>query len=52
MIGDQQSALMGQACVPRGMVKATFGTGAFLLVNIGDEPAPSRHRRLTTVAYQ
>jgi glycerol kinase len=52
MIGDQQSALIGQACVAPGMVKATYGTGAFLLVNIGDEPAPSRHRLLTTVAYQ
>jgi glycerol kinase len=52
MIGDQQSALIGQACVAPGMVKATYGTGAFLLVNIGDKPAPSRHRLLTTVAYQ
>jgi glycerol kinase len=52
MIGDQQSALIGQACVAPGMIKATYGTGAFLLVNIGDKPAPSRHRLLTTVAYQ
>ena len=52
MIGDQQSALIGQACVEPGMVKATYGTGAFLLLNIGDEAAPSRHRLLTTVAYQ
>jgi glycerol kinase len=52
MIGDQQSALVGQACVQPGMVKATYGTGAFLLVNIGEKPAPSRHRLLTTVAYQ
>ena len=52
MIGDQQSALIGQACVEPGMVKATYGTGAFLLLNIGEKPAPSRHRLLTTVAYQ
>jgi glycerol kinase len=52
MIGDQQSALIGQACVQPGMVKATYGTGAFLLLNIGDKPAPSRNRLLTTVAYQ
>jgi glycerol kinase len=51
-IGDQQSALIGQACVEPGMVKATYGTGAFLLVNIGEKPKPSRHRLLTTVAYQ
>ena len=52
MIGDQQSALIGQACVEPGMVKATYGTGAFLLLNIGEKPAPSRNRLLTTVAYQ
>jgi glycerol kinase len=52
MIGDQQSALIGQACVAPGMIKATYGTGAFLLLNIGEKPAPSRHRLLTTVAYQ
>jgi len=52
MIGDQQSALIGQACVEPGMVKATYGTGAFLLINIGDKPARSRNRLLTTIAYQ
>jgi glycerol kinase len=52
MVGDQQSALIGQACVAPGMIKATYGTGAFLLLNIGEEPAPSRNRLLTTVAYQ
>jgi len=52
LIGDQQSALIGQACVAPGTVKATYGTGGFLLLNIGDEPAPSRNRLLTTVAYQ
>ncbi len=52
LIGDQQSALIGQACVAPGMVKATYGTGAFLLLNTGATPAPSRNRLLTTVAYQ
>jgi glycerol kinase len=52
LIGDQQSALIGQACVQPGMVKATYGTGAFLLLNTGATPAPSRNRLLTTVAYQ
>ena len=52
LVGDQQSALIGQACVRPGMVKATYGTGAFLLLNTGATPAPSRNRLLTTVAYQ
>jgi glycerol kinase len=52
LIGDQQSALIGQACVEPGMVKATYGTGGFLLLNTGETPAPSRNRLLTTVAYQ
>jgi glycerol kinase len=52
LIGDQQSALIGQACVQPGMVKATYGTGGFLLLNTGATPAPSRNRLLTTVAYQ
>ena len=50
--GDQQAALIGQACFEPGMVKATFGTGAFVLLNTGDTPVPSTHRMLTTVAYQ
>ncbi len=52
MIGDQQSALLGQACIRPGMMKATYGSGAFLLMNIGKEPVWSRHQLLTTVAYQ
>jgi glycerol kinase len=52
LIGDQQSALIGQACVEPGMVKATYGTGGFLLLNTGETPAPSLNRLLTTVAYQ
>jgi len=50
--GDQQSALIGQACFRPGMVKSTYGTGAFALLNIGPEPAISRHRLLTTIAYR
>jgi glycerol kinase len=52
LVGDQQAALIGQACVAPGMVKATYGTGGFLLLNTGDEPTPSQSRLLTTVAYQ
>jgi glycerol kinase len=52
LIGDQQSALIGQACVKPGMVKATYGTGCFLLLNTGEAPAASRNRLLTTVAHQ
>ena len=50
--GDQQAALMGQACFRPGMVKSTYGTGAFALLNTGREPANSRHRLLTTIAYR
>jgi glycerol kinase len=52
LIGDQQSALIGQACVESSMVKATYGTGGFLLLNTGATPAPSLNRLLTTIAYQ
>jgi glycerol kinase len=50
--GDQQAALIGQACFRPGMVKSTYGTGAFALLNTGREPAISRHRLLTTIAYR
>ncbi len=50
--GDQQAALIGQACFRPGMVKSTYGTGAFALLNIGGTPAVSRHRLLTTIAYR
>ena len=50
--GDQQAALIGQACFRPGMVKSTYGTGAFALLHTGREPAVSRHRLLTTVAYR
>jgi glycerol kinase len=50
--GDQQAAAIGQACFRPGMVKSTFGTGAFALIHTGAEPAVSRHRLLTTLAYR
>ena len=50
--GDQQAALIGQACFAPGMAKSTFGTGAFMLVNTGSEAVTSRHRLLTTPAYR
>src|SRR6516162_3157815 len=50
--GDQQAAAIGQACFRPGMIKATYGTGAFALVNIGGEPIASRHKLLTTIAYR
>ena len=50
--GDQQAAAMGQACFRAGMVKATYGTGAFILMNTGEAPVASRQRLLTTVAWQ
>ncbi|MFC3674773.1 glycerol kinase GlpK [Ferrovibrio xuzhouensis] len=50
--GDQQAAIFGQACFRPGMVKSTYGTGCFALVNIGERPVQSQHRLLTTVAYR
>jgi glycerol kinase len=49
---DQQAALFGQACFQPGEVKCTFGTGSFVLMNIGPEPRPSQHQLLTTVAWE
>src|SRR6187431_290178 len=50
--GDQQAALFGQNCCERGMAKNTYGTGSFMLMNIGCEPQISKHKLLTTVAWQ
>ncbi len=50
--GDQQAAMLAQACLAPGMVKCTYGTGAFLLLHTGSEPVASRSRLLTTVACQ
>ena len=51
-IGDQQSAAVGQACLQPGMLKCTYGTGCFALLNTGRRAVPSNHRLLTTVALQ
>jgi glycerol kinase len=50
--GDQQAALIGQACFTPGMIKSTYGTGCFALVNTGEHAVQSKHKLLTTVAYQ
>jgi glycerol kinase len=50
--GDQQAALIGQACFAPGMVKSTYGTGCFIVLNTGATAVPSNNRLLTTVAYQ
>ena len=50
--GDQQAALIGQRCFKEGMIKATFGTGGFLLMNTGSKPVVSKHKLLTTIAYR
>jgi glycerol kinase len=50
--GDQQAALFGQSCFTRGLAKNTYGTGCFMLMNIGPQPTPSRHQLLTTVAWK
>lgn len=50
--GDQHAALFGQLCLEAGMTKCTYGTGAFLMMNTGPDPVPSRHRLLTTIAWQ
>eukprot|EP01037_Dinobryon_pediforme_P007371 gene7371-7437_t len=50
--GDQQAAMIGQACFKPGMVKSTYGTGCFALLNTGDEAVSSKNQLLTTIAYQ
>jgi len=50
--GDQQAATVGQACFRPGMMKSTYGTGCFALLNTGDAPVVSTNRLLTTIAYQ
>lgn len=52
MAGDQQAALFGQACFGIGEAKCTYGTGSFLLMNIGQKPIHSRRGLITTVAWQ
>lgn len=50
--GDQQAALFGQLCTKPGMVKNTYGTGCFMLMNIGDKPTLSKNKLVTTVAWK
>ena len=50
--GDQQAATFGQACFEPGSAKNTYGTGCFMLLNIGNQPRPSQHKLLTTVGWQ
>ncbi|WP_226553699.1 glycerol kinase GlpK [Celeribacter naphthalenivorans] len=50
--GDQQAATIGQACFKPGMVKSTYGTGCFALLNTGETPVMSQNRLLTTIAYR
>lgn len=50
--GDQQAATVGQACFQPGMMKSTYGTGCFALLNTGSDMVPSKNRLLTTIAYR
>ena len=50
--GDQQAATIGQACFEPGMMKSTYGTGCFAMLNTGDKQVPSKNRLLTTIAYR
>jgi glycerol kinase len=52
IVGDQQAAMVGQACFEPGMIKSTYGTGCFALLNTGRRPIASKKRLLTTIAYQ
>ncbi len=52
MAGDQQAATIGQACFAPGMIKSTYGTGCFAVLNTGAQAVTSRHRLLTTLAYR
>lgn len=52
MAGDQQAALFGQLCVEKGMIKTTYGTGCFMILNTGDKPVLSDNNLLTTIAWK
>jgi glycerol kinase len=52
MAGDQHAATLGQACFKPGMIKSTYGTGCFMMLNTGETAIPSKNRMLTTIAYQ
>ncbi|KMQ91862.1 glycerol kinase [Lasius niger] len=51
-IGDQQASLFGQLCLNSGEIKTTYGTGCFIMMNIGTKPLLSNQGLLTTIAYQ
>nr|MBX2825326.1 glycerol kinase GlpK [Gammaproteobacteria bacterium] len=50
--GDQHAASIGQVCFQEGMVKSTYGTGCFVMLNTGTKPVPSKNKMLTTIAYR
>ncbi len=50
--GDQQAAMFGQMCLNEGMVKNTYGTGCFVMMNTGEKPIASKHKLLTTIGWQ
>ena len=50
LVGDQQAALVGQGCLTRGMLKSTYGTGCFTMLNTGESAYESRHSLLSAVA--
>ncbi|WP_428381233.1 glycerol kinase GlpK [Nevskia ramosa] len=52
LVGDQQAATVGQACFQPGMIKSTYGTGCFVVLNTGNKAVQSEHRLLSTVAYR
>ena len=52
LLNDQQAALLGQGCIEKGMLKTTYGTGCFMLMNTGDTPVRSENGLITTVAWQ
>lgn len=52
LVGDQQAALFGQMCIEPGMVKNTYGTGCFILMNTGDKPVASKNNLVSTIAWR
>lgn len=52
LLNDQQAALLGQGCIEKGMLKTTYGTGCFMLMNTGETPVRSKNGLITTVAWQ
>jgi glycerol kinase len=52
VLGDQQAAMFGQLCVDKGMVKNTYGTGCFIMVNTGNKPVESKNKLITTIAWK